>query len=58
VNLLRAFGVAGVFGMNMQTSALMKTQIHPTAARLAGAFLLVLLTLTASAQRNEILPGS
>jgi hypothetical protein len=34
----------------------MKTRIHLTAARLAGTFLLVLLTLTASAQRNEILP--
>lgn len=34
----------------------MKTRIQPNLARLAGAFLLVLLTLTASAQRNEILP--
>jgi hypothetical protein len=53
---LRDLGVADVFGMNMQTSALIKTRIHPTATGLAGAFLLVLLTLTASAQRNEILP--
>jgi hypothetical protein len=54
---LRDSGVAGVFGMNMQPSALMKTRIQPAAVRLAGAFLLVLFTLTASAQRNQVLPA-
>jgi hypothetical protein len=55
-NFLRDSAVAGVFGMNMQPSALMRIQIHPTAACLAGACLLSLLTLTGSAQRNEVLP--
>jgi hypothetical protein len=54
---LRDFGVTGVFGMNMQRSPLMKTRIHPTAARLAGTFLLILSMVTGSAQRNEVLPS-
>jgi hypothetical protein len=54
---MRDLGVAGVFGMNMQTSALMKTRIHLTAARLAGTSLLILLTISGSAQRNEVLPS-
>jgi hypothetical protein len=48
--------VAGVFGMNMQRSPLMKTRIQPTAVRLAGAILLAFLTATVGAQRNEVLP--
>jgi len=53
---LRDSGVAGVFGMNRERSALMKTRIRPTAVRLAGACLLAFLTATVGAQRNEVLP--